>query len=32
VPTGDSTYPAGACSDGIHFWITFVSSGQLARF
>jgi hypothetical protein len=32
VPTGDSTYPAGACSDGINFWITFVSSGQLARF
>ena len=32
VPTGASTYPAGACSDGINFWITFVSSGQLARF
>ena len=32
LQTGASTYPAGACSDGINFWITFVSSGQLARF
>jgi hypothetical protein len=32
VATGVSTYPAGVCSDGINFWITLVSSGQLARF
>jgi hypothetical protein len=32
VPTGDSTLPAGACSDGVNFWITLLNSGQLARF
>jgi hypothetical protein len=24
--------PMGACSDGISFWITLSSVGQLARF
>jgi DNA-binding beta-propeller fold protein YncE len=30
--TGASTTPFGACSDGINFWITLNSAGQLARF
>jgi hypothetical protein len=30
--TGASTFPAGACSDGLNFWITLVNTGKLARF
>jgi len=30
--TGNSTGPAGACSDGVNFWITLYGSNQLARF
>ena len=26
------TTPFGACSDGIHFWITLQNGDQLARF
>jgi hypothetical protein len=29
VPAG--SFPAGACSDGINFWITFVNTRKLAR-
>jgi hypothetical protein len=29
---GPATYPYGACSDGINFWITLQGSSQLARF
>jgi len=32
VSTGSSTGPAGACSDGLNFWITLQTTGQLARF
>jgi hypothetical protein len=34
-PTGGTTFPFGACSDGLNFWITlniFGVSGRLARF
>jgi hypothetical protein len=30
--TGPGTRPYGACSDGIHFWITLSTSGHLSRF
>jgi hypothetical protein len=30
--TGTGTGPAGACSDGINFWIVLHDSGKLARF
>ncbi len=30
--TGASTGPYGACSDGINFWITLFSTGQMERF
>jgi len=29
--TGASTFPYGACSDGINFWIV-LNAGKLARF
>lgn len=31
-PTGNFTFPFGACSDGLNFWITLGSGGTLARF
>jgi len=31
-PTGAGTFPYGACSDGINFWITLEGTNQLARF
>src|SRR5215510_216403 len=31
-PTGGSTGPYGACSDGASFWISLSSVGKLARF
>jgi hypothetical protein len=31
-PTGTSASPAGACSDGINFWITLQGTDKLARF
>jgi DNA-binding beta-propeller fold protein YncE len=31
-PTGVSTSPYGACSDGVNFWITLANTHQLARF
>ncbi len=30
--TGAGTQPFGACSDGLNFWLTLRSAGQLARF
>jgi ABC-type uncharacterized transport system permease subunit len=27
-----SSIPKGACSDGVNFWITLVSTNKLARF
>jgi hypothetical protein len=30
--TGAGTVPVGVCSDGINFWITFTSTGKLARY
>lgn len=30
--TGDQTYPIGACSDGLNFWITLSGTAKLARF
>jgi len=30
--TGNGTYPLGACSDGINFWVAFYDAGKLARF
>jgi DNA-binding beta-propeller fold protein YncE len=30
--TGAITFPVGACSDGLNFWITLNSTGKLARF
>jgi hypothetical protein len=30
--TGASTFPVGACSDGVNFWITLFSGNKLARF
>jgi hypothetical protein len=32
VSTGASTRPTGACSDGLNFWITLNTTGNLARF
>ncbi len=32
VSTGVSTYPFGACSDGINFWVTLYLTGNLLRF
>jgi hypothetical protein len=32
VSTENNTFPLGACSDGINFWIALSSTGQLARF
>lgn len=32
VSTGASSTPAGACSDGLSFWITLNQTGKLARF
>jgi hypothetical protein len=31
-PTGVGTDPYGACSDGLNFWITLLTSNKLARF
>jgi hypothetical protein len=31
-PTGASTAPSGACSDGLNFWITLSNTNKLARF
>jgi streptogramin lyase len=31
-PTGAGTRPYGACSDGINFWISLSTAGQLSRF
>jgi hypothetical protein len=31
-PTGNSTLPYGACSDGLNFWITLTNTNKLARF
>jgi hypothetical protein len=31
-PTGVSTGPVGACSDGVNFWIVLSFSNRLARF
>ncbi|HKF44267.1 MAG TPA: hypothetical protein VKG01_14285 [Thermoanaerobaculia bacterium] len=31
-PTGTATSPRGACSDGVHFWITLNGVDQIARF
>jgi DNA-binding beta-propeller fold protein YncE len=30
--TGANTHPTGACSDGLNFWITLLSTGELARY
>jgi hypothetical protein len=30
--TGSGSFPWGACSDGLNFWITLESTGHLARF
>jgi len=32
VPAANGSQPLGACSDGIHFWITLDGANQLARF
>ena len=32
VSLGTNTSPLGICSDGLNFWITLSSTGQLARF
>jgi hypothetical protein len=32
VSTGSNTFPQGACSDGLNFWITLNGTGKLARF
>jgi hypothetical protein len=32
VPTGPSTNPHGACSDGINFWVPIPQDGNLLRF
>jgi len=32
VPTGANTFPTGACSDGLNFWVTLQGQGRLARF
>jgi DNA-binding beta-propeller fold protein YncE len=31
-PTGSGTFPLGACSDGVNFWIALEGVGKLARF
>ena len=31
-PTGASTSPQGACSDGLNFWISLTGANKLARF
>jgi hypothetical protein len=31
-PTGNNTFPSGACSDGLNFWITLNAQDKLARF
>ncbi len=31
-PTGASTQPYGACSDGVNFWITLNNATEIARF
>jgi len=31
-PTGANTFPFGACSDGLNFWITLLGTNKLARF
>ena len=31
-PTGTGTFPFGACSDGLNFWIVLQGTGRLARF
>jgi hypothetical protein len=31
-PTGANTFPLGACSDGLNFWITLGGTNKLARF
>jgi hypothetical protein len=31
-PTGSNTFPFGACSDGLNFWITLQGTDKLARF
>jgi hypothetical protein len=30
--TGTNTFPRGACSDGLNFWITLTNTNKLARF
>ena len=30
--TGAGTFPGGACSDGVYFWIPLNGCAQLARF
>jgi len=32
ISTGGGSSPWGACSDGVNFWITLLSTGKLARF
>jgi len=32
VSTGAGSFPVGACSDGLNFWITLHNTSQLARF
>jgi hypothetical protein len=31
-PTGAATFPHGACSDGLNFWIVLTATGKLVRF
>ena len=31
-PTGPNTKPVGACSDGIDFWVTLLTTNKVARF
>jgi hypothetical protein len=31
-PTGANSFPEGACSDGLNFWIALKNTGKLARF
>ncbi len=30
--TDPGTFPVGACSDGLNFWVTFQGTNKLARF
>jgi hypothetical protein len=32
VSTGSNSFPVGACSDSLNFWITLQGGGKLARF